>query len=447
MKANGCARVEPGRSAGEAGWRISRYNLYAVVPGTEMTAVANLFKGVCSEFTPIEMDLLSVVEKLDEDHPFIERFARRGVIVNFDERAVLDVMGRGACAASHGIGLSICPTMGCNFDCPYCFQEHASGKMAPEVQDDVVSLAKRMMDASGAKNVSVTWFGGEPLLFPDVIELLSKRLERLARERGGEYSAMIITNGYLLTQENVSLLERCRVGLAQVTIDGLGATHDVTRHLRGGGSTFERIVGNLREAKLPFKVDIRHNVYEGNHDEMDALDDFIEQVSEESGNDLACYHTPVAGSSTADKRGNQVPLLCGDDQSEIGMRKETGRLRKGSGQLCMAHTVWGIAIDADGNLYKCRGAVDKPRFSFGTAHDWDPVDPIATASHPDNLTTYLNTACPVPDDECRSCMWLPLCVGGCPHDRLTKGRSCVPFKDDPESYVLALHARMVEGRT
>lgn len=59
---------------------------------------------------------------------------------------------------------------------------------------------------------------------------------------------------------------------------------------------------------------------------------------------------------------------------------------------------------------------------------------------------YLNTACPVPDEECRECMWLPLCVGGCPHYRLTTGRSCVPFKDDLEAYALSLHAKMVEDR-
>lgn len=85
-----------------------------------MTAVVNLYKGVCSEFSALEIDLLSVAEKLSESHPFIERFARRGAIVDFDERGALETMGRAACAAPHAIGLSICPTMGCNFDCPYC---------------------------------------------------------------------------------------------------------------------------------------------------------------------------------------------------------------------------------------------------------------------------------------------------------------------------------------
>jgi uncharacterized protein len=108
----------------------------------------------------------------------------------------------------------------------------------------------------------------------------------------------------------------------------------------------------------------------------------------------------------------------------------------------MAHTIWAVGIDPWGSLYACRDVSDKPQFSFGNARDWDPADPFATAGNADNLTRYLNTACPVPDEECRECMWLPLCVGGCPHRRLIAGRSCVPFKDDPESYVLALHARI-----
>ena len=133
-----------GRTAGEAGWHASRYNLVAPLPGKKMTAVANLYKGSCAEYTPIEMYLLSVIEELDEHHPIIERFARRGIIANFDERAALEVLGRAACAAPHAVSLTICPTMGCNFDCHYCFEDHGRGKMSAEVQDDVVALGKRL---------------------------------------------------------------------------------------------------------------------------------------------------------------------------------------------------------------------------------------------------------------------------------------------------------------
>ena len=437
---------EQSRTAGEAGWHVSRYNIFAQVPDSKMTAIANLFKGNCAEYTPIECYLLSVLEELDENHPIIERFAKRGVIANFDERAALEVMGRAACAQPHAVGLTICPTMGCNFDCPYCFEDHVAGKMSAEVQDDVVALAGRMLDASGAKDLSVTWFGGEPLLATDVIESLSERLMALVEERGGTYSAGIITNGYLLTQDIVDMLVRFEVKSAQVTIDGLGSTHDATRYLRGGGPTFDRITTNLRELKIPFRVNVRHNVHEKNRSEMDELEAFIKKLAEESGNNIMYYPAPVTGSEVADERGKQVGLLCATDESEVSVRQEAGRFSKGRGHYCGAHSVWAVGIDEKGNLQKCWEAVDKPDISFGTAHDWDPANPFVTASHPDNLTMYLNTACPVPDEECRECVWLPSCIGGCPYKRLFSGRQCIAFKDNPESYVLALHARIGENK-
>ncbi|MBQ9004410.1 MAG: radical SAM protein, partial [Eggerthellaceae bacterium] len=364
------------RTAGEAGWHVSRYNLFAKVPDTKMTAIANLYAGNCAEYTPIEMYLLSVLEELDEHHPVIERFAQRGIISNFDERAALETMGRGACAGTKSVSLTICPTMGCNFDCPYCFEDHFARKMSAEVQDDVAALAERMMDAAHAKDISVTWFGGEPLLACDVIEALSERLQALVEERGGEYHAGIITNGYLLSQDVADMLGRCKVTSAQITIDGLGATHDATRHLAGGGPTFDRIIGNLRDAKLPFSVQVRHNVHDGNRHEMDELQDFVNKLAEESGNDLAYYPAPVSGSEVADERGEQVGLLCANDESEVSVRQEAGRFARGRGHYCGAHAIWSVGIDERGNLQKCWEAVDKPQLSFGTAHDWDPSNPL-----------------------------------------------------------------------
>lgn len=437
---------ETARTAGEAGWHVSRYNLMAPVPDSKYVAIANLFKGNCAEYTPIELYLLSVLEDLDEHHPIIDRFAKRGVICNFDEQAALETMGRAACAVPRAISLTICPTLGCNFDCPYCFEDHGRGKMSPKVQDDVVALAKRMLEAAGTNKIRVTWFGGEPLLAPDVIESLSQRLMELTGSEDDDYEASIITNGYLLTQENIDMLARYKVTDAQITLDGLGAAHDATRHLAGGGATFERIVGNMREYTIPFKISVRHNVHENNIDEVDKLRAFVEDLAQESGNNLQYYPALVAGSEIADARGQQVNILCGTNASEVGIMQEASRFRHGRGHYCGANSLWMVGIDDKGSLHKCWEAVDKPQYSFGTACDWDPTHPLETASNPDNLTMYLNTAAPVPDEECRECVWLPMCVGGCPHRRLFEKRNCVAFRDRPEDYVLALHARISKDK-
>ena len=432
------------RTAGEAGWHLSRYNLSAPVPGKDAVAIANLFKGTCAEYSPLELYLLSVLDRLDEHHPIIERFAKRGIITRMDELAALETMGRAACAAPHGVGLTLCPTMNCNFDCPYCFESHRPGKMSPAVQDDVVALAGRMLEVSGGKNLGITWFGGEPLLAADVIESLSERLMALAKEKGAGYSAGIITNGYLLNQKNIDMLARCQVSSCQVTIDGLGAAHDATRHLANGGPTFERITENLRNGKIPFPVHIRQNVQENNVDAIPEVERFVRELAEASGNKISYSPAPVSGNEATEERGGRVGLLCETNLTEVGLKQEAGRFTAGRGHYCGANTLLGVGIDENGRLFKCWESAGADGLSFGNAHDWNPADPLNTASDPDNLTKYLNTALPTTDEECRQCVWLPLCVGGCPHRRLFYGRACIPFRDQPERYVLALHARIGE---
>jgi uncharacterized protein len=74
------------------------------------------------------------------------------------------------------------------------------------------------------------------------------------------------------------------------------------------------------------------------------------------------------------------------------------------------------------------------------------MDPLNTASNPDNLTMYLNTALPLDDGECAECIWLPTCVGGCPNKRIFAKKDCVAFRNDPDSYVLALYRRIGEEK-
>ena len=432
------------RTAADAGWRLSRYNLSIPNPDGEGLLIANTYRKKCDVYTPLECYMLSVVEELDEDHPIIRYFAKRGVITRMDERAMLEARGRVACRGQYRVSMTICPTMGCNFDCPYCFEDHRAGRMSEQVQDDVVALAGRLLKAAKADRLSVTWFGGEPLLAPDIIASLSERLKAVAAEHGAEYHAGIITNGYLLSQETADLLGRASVKNAQITLDGLGPKHDATRHLAGGGPTFDRIVENLRTVKLPFTVSIRHNVHTDNLQEMKPLEDFVKELSRESGNELLYYPAVVQDSEAADRRDSQVEVLCDSSAGEIDVIRTTKREERMRSHYCGANLLYSVGVDEKGNLQKCWEDVDKPERSFGRASVWDPAMPFRTADHPDRLTSYLNTAPPLDDPECRECVWLPACLGGCPSRRLHSHRVCVAYKNEPEKYVLALYRQNKE---
>jgi len=430
------------RTAGEAGWHVSRYNLAARIPDSDKIAVANLYRGICGAYTPAEMFLLNEVETLDENHPILGRFKERGLIVNFDELEALSAKGRIACSKSDAVAMTICPTMGCNFDCPYCFENHRPGRMSRQIQDDVIALAGRMLEASHAQNLEVTWYGGEPLLMPDIIEALTGRLTALAERRGVDYGAVIITNGYLLTQQVADMLERCKVRGAQITLDEIGPEHDRTRHLAGGGPTYDRIEQNLRTLRLPFKVVIRHNVHEGNRDQIAPLSARVRDVAEESGNDITYYASPLQGNTVSDGRGSEVNMLLSENLCEVDMRRDVEEFHSGRGVYCGAQHLFSVGIDDHGRLFKCWEDVDKPERSFGRADCWDPARPILSAESPDQLIQYLNLGVPLDDAECRDCVFLPQCEGGCPTRRIYYKKACAGGKDAPERFVLGLYERL-----
>ncbi|MBR1828272.1 MAG: 4Fe-4S cluster-binding domain-containing protein, partial [Atopobiaceae bacterium] len=106
--------------------------------------------------------------------------------------------------------LTVCPTARCNFACPYCFQEPDSADMAIETQDALKRFVEKRLAAGSFNEIRVYWFGGEPLLVPDIVERLSGELLALADRFGISYKALVHTNGYLFTQESADMLERCR---------------------------------------------------------------------------------------------------------------------------------------------------------------------------------------------------------------------------------------------
>ena len=432
------------RTAAEAGWHISRYNLTAHIPDSKMTAIYNTYRRTCGEYTPIELYIMSVLNETPENHPLIPRLAKRGVIANFDEREAFELQRRIACttAPDGNVAITICPTLACNFECPYCFATRGRGKMSSEIQADVVALTARMLDAANAKKLTITWFGGEPLMGTDVIESLSPKLVSVAEEHGCEYEAWIFTNGYLLEEDAVNLLLRCHVTKVHIPLDGVEATNDATRRLVGGGPTYQRIMDNLALLKPPIKTLIRANVHEGNVSEIDELKQAVLTRAEEAGTNLSFYAASLVDVSPADETDSPMAEYAFHG-IEVALRPESRHVIVGKDHACVGQNLWMVAIDDKGLLYKCGGKLcGQPEYAYGSARDWEPADPLATASNPDMLSKFLNTAAPSPDDKCYGCVWLPQCGGGCPQLRLFGKPVCPAYRDDPEAFVLTMHSRI-----
>jgi len=419
------------------GWHILKYAIFAENPNdnNEIYCV-NLLSGTCFSLSHEEFSLLFKFNQLQDDNSILKKFIQEGIVINFDEKAMMEVLSRKACSFSKSLKITICPTLDCNFNCPYCFENHKKGKMSLETQDNIIKLIENIYNYNKIKFLSVTWYGGEPLLGIDIIDSLSQRIIDFTTKNNINYNSNIITNGYLLDQRKVDILTKAKVNKYQITLDGIEETHDKTRHLINGNPTYHTIINNLYNIRLNGQISIRHNVYEENWQDIEKLKNIIKDLKEKTGNNVVYYAVPVAANDIAEKRGTQVDLLNTCRSSKIEITKDIKNFSKAKGHYCGAQTLSFIVVDHEGRLYKCWEDVDKPERSFGNITNWNFNDPLYSAKNPNPLLNYINTAGVLDDKECQNCDFLPICAGGCPNKRLYYKKKCVAYKNTPEEFVL-----------
>lgn len=313
------------------------------------------------------------------------------------------------------LGLTIAPTIDCNFACPYCYEDKRPGRITPEVEQQIVEYVERYLP--GRKILNVIWYGGEPLMCKEAVYRLSEHFVRLAGVNRCEYKARMVTNGYLLTPEvtdNFAKIGHWRN--IQLTLDGSAAWHDVKRPLKSGKATFQRIYQNLSYAATRLPISLRMNVDllnpEGCHQLLD------EMAADGLAQDVFVYFAPIHGfgkgcRDIAEKADvklastetfGPIQTALTDRATRLGfataMPSETSYLPQ-----CQATSTHSVVIEPDGSLHRCWVEVGEDSKRVG--HISHAVDLSSTLS-----SRWLQFH-PVRSEPCRSCEVLPLCFGGC----------------------------------
>lgn len=358
-------------------------------------------------------------EPLDPKNPVDQGLVEGRFVVpeNFGELAYLKTLHLRQRYTTEAWSLTICPTIDCNFGCDYCFQRHRVSRMTEAVQAKLLEVFAQK--APRLSKFFVTWFGGEPTLAWDVVQKLSQGFMEIAERNRVEYSASLITNGYLLDEGKVADMVRYRIHLVQITLDGDAPYHDQRRHLLTGEGSFERILANLRLfLGKPVFVHIRVNVDVRNREGVPAL---LKRLAEEGlahQENLRVYFAPVT--STAPP-SHGVKGFCFTRKDFARIEPEYFTLAESLGlatlpypslQLggCVAAHPEGFVVEPDGTLQKCWDTVGQPEFAVGNLLEYDPLQ---LAENP----VYQRWMSWDPFSEelaCSRCTWLPACMGGCP---------------------------------
>ena len=404
-----------------ASWKVSRYLTRVDLPKADTLL---LYGGLASRLVEVpgpfraEVDVLLTDPNSTQvlgDSKLRTLLQEQGILIpeGFDELAFLKKSYERVRSINSGtLGLTLCPTLDCNFRCSYCYQHHLSGIMSEDIQEKVVQFVKEHNPP--VTSLSVTWFGGEPLLALSVIEHLSKQFMNL---QDGEikYQASIVTNGWLLKSDVSRLLADLNVRRVQVTLDGARKSHNSRRPLKGGHPTSDKIVHNIANADQRLRINVRVNIDQNN---VEGVPQLFEQL-DAAGllGRIGLYFAPVYPYTDvcADTAGS---CIIGRTWAKLQGQLHFNALEHGYGgfglpeskpHYCMADSNQGWVISPHGLMFKCWNDVTQPQnavFDLSTGTQTQRMKEVQerwTSWNPFNL----------PD--CINCKILPQCLGGCPY--------------------------------
>ena len=301
-----------------------------------------------------------------------------------------------------GKGYTILPTLACNARCAYCYEEGM--ELVTMTTETAERIIRYILDTHRGDRVSLVWFGGEPLLRPDLIDRICGGL----REAGLNFRSTMITNGSLITPEIIHKMKAdWNLGAVQISMDGAESDYIARKRYIRYCNEYQRVLSSVNEiAEAGIRVSIRCNVDEDNWDRIPAfLEDAKNTITQREK--VRLYLAPLYGTRLTEHGLDIWKKVI----AARTMIEEAGFLcaslfakKKGfKTNHCMADGS-GVVIAPDGSLYPCEHCPPESRFG----DIWHGVT--------DEKSRYEFCRTDRTREKCRTCPFLPDCTSfaSCP---------------------------------
>ncbi len=315
-------------------------------------------------------------------------------------------------------------TLRCNLRCTHCGSNCGAESPVRELETpQILGIIDSIAEDFDASRIFVSITGGEPLLRPDLYEVVARFTHHKMR-------CCIVTNGTLLGRREAERLYAAGMRTVSISIDGTEEEHEAIR----GKGTYRRSLAAFGEARRAgfTTIEALTCVRPGNLDRLPAIESAIREagasrwrlltierfgrlagqpanefwLSNEEVNRLLAFvarrRREIARSSVP------FPLRfsCG---GFLGVQHELA-VRPGDGQcfagLCIA------SILCDGQVGACPSL---PRsWAQGSALDQRFSEIWKTRFVPHRTTGWRRTGV------CQDCSWFEVCKGGGLHERLAE---------------------------
>jgi uncharacterized protein len=131
----------------------------------------------------------------------------------------------------------------CNLRCRYCYTGRKFDRAMP--LDVAYRAVEFGLDQSRTGHLTLSFFGGEPLMEIEAMEAIVPYAEKRAQERSATLIFSISTNGTLLDKRRLTLLRDHKFHI-QVSIDGVPAAQNLARPFADGRPSHAEVFANLQ---------------------------------------------------------------------------------------------------------------------------------------------------------------------------------------------------------
>lgn len=252
----------------------------------------------------------------------------------------------------------------CNMGCPHCYASAVTG--GGHVPWHEIALVVEQMADCGVCQVAIG--GGEPLLHPDIVDMLA-----LCHERG---IVPNLTTGGNEFDERILRALRRYCGAVGMSMEGVGADYD--RWRRFGFDNFRAALARMRDHGIPTVLQITLSA--ANIDQLDAMVDFCLEHEHLYGVVFLAYKNVGRGTRAARGLGTLDPVRVSAALSRAFARLSP-YTRVGY-DCCMTPGIAGVevanAVIDTSNLEGCSAT----RGSVGVSSDLEVIPCTFTGGYP-----------------------------------------------------------------
>lgn len=384
---------------------------------------------------------LNNIDNCSENDDYFKALKQNGCLVNeqFDELGKVLCDSKATMLDNTPIGMhyTIAPGLGCNYNCPYCFEKERCSHicMTKEVQNHVVEF---IIDAANKNNnlkhIDIRWFGGEPLLYMDAIIHISEKLMDYCKSKGILYTAGIVTNGRYLSPEYAKTLRRLNINYVQLSIDGLRDRYAISK-----GATpedFDATVNNLEKCADIIPITVRINVSDSIEEAIRLTDYLLHQKGLDGRIKIYIAHIRDYSEKNVQNKKNAHGRFLDNERdyfklfakgSEYNPRSLAVIKPKRRSTPCLSVCQSNYCIGPEGELYRCEHFFGRKEHVVGTVH--------SGSFYCGDDIRYLTHTYPA---KCMECQMFPVCVGGCMNDVKDNDTAinCEKFKERLIDYLL-----------